>query len=414
MQLRGVGFAGPTGVVVGGATWDLATFSLAFHKRDRQAKELTLAFRRDAQHADPGMEVDLVFCGVRCCRVVERDAGGLLQLEAITFLRDASPEMADPCGRERPLLETAKALIDGARLATTAVGEGCHVACARAALDVLAFADALRCDVRRAKSGSLPDCDHGRGLRVYAKGDEKKTVLPSGSEVKGELLPGCGDASGLGVRLCLRCGHCRVLEDAAPFDLRELNAAVAREEAACLKRKTCGRCGLEAHGDVLCGTCGSVCDQCAWQSCRNADDHAVENYTMAQFRMAATRSPRRRSSTDGGKARGERAKTPPPTKSPPQAAARALRRAKTGFDGPAASDAPAGLDAPASSDAAAQAAMAEFLLAAERSPGRRRSNNATILSRAKSTLGVKPNATPGSTQRQSRSLGDKPPGAAEP
>ena len=41
-------------------------------------------------------------------------------------------------------------------------------------------------------------------------------------------------------------------------------------------------------------------------------------------------------------------------------------------------------------------------------------NNATILSRAKSTLGVKPNATPGSTQRQSRSLGDKPPGAAEP
>ena len=134
---------------------------------------------------------------------------------------------------------------------------------------------------------------------------------------------------------------------------------------------------------------------------------------MAQFRMAATRSPRRRSSTDGGKARGERAKTPPPTKSPPQAAARALRRAKTGFDGPASSDAPAGLDAPASSDAAA-AAMAEFLLAAERSPGRRRSNNATILSRAKSTLGVKPNATPGSAPRQSRSLGDKPPGAAEP
>ena len=413
MQLRGVGFAGPTGVVVGGATWDLATFSLAFHKRDRQAKELTLAFRRDAQNADPGMEVDLVFCGVRCCRVVERDAGGLLRLEAITFLRDASPEMADPCDRERPLLETAKALIDGARLATTAVGEGCHVACARAALDVLAFADALRCDVRRAKSGSLPDCDHGRGLRVYAKGDEKKTVLPSGSEVKGELLPGCGDAAGLGVRLCLRCGHCRVLEDAAPFDLRELNAAVAREEAACLKRKTCGRCGLEAHGDVLCGTCGSVCDQCAWQSCRNADDHAVENFTMAQFRMAATRSPRRRSSTDGARAKGERAKTPPPTKSPPQAAARALRRAKTGFDGPASADAPAGLDAPASSDAAA-AAMAEFLLAAERSPGRRRSNNATILSRAKSTLGVKPNATPGSTQRQSRSLGDKPPGAAEP
>ena len=146
MQLRGVEFKG-TVVVVGGESWDLATFELRFHKRDRQAKELTLAFRRleVKEPPAPAMEVDVVFWGVRCARLVERDAGGLLELECLEFLRDVDAAAPDPTDPARSLLAGAKGLMDGAHLESTAVGEGCHVRCADGALDCVVFADGVRC-----------------------------------------------------------------------------------------------------------------------------------------------------------------------------------------------------------------------------------------------------------------------------
>ena len=444
MQLRGVEFKG-TVVVVGGESWDLATFELRFHKRDRQAKELTLAFRRleVKEPPAPAMEVDVVFWGVRCARLVERDAGGLLEVERFEFLRDVDAAAPDPTDPARSLLAGAKGLVDGARLEGTAVGEGCHVRCADGALDCVVFADGVRCDARRAKSGALPQCDHSRNARVFCKGGALRTVLPSGAVVKGALLTGCGDPEGLGCRVCLRCGDAKVLEDVAPFDLRELNGAVARAEADAKSRKTCARCERPAAGDVICATCGSVCDLCAWQSCRGENDHAVENFSVAQFRLAATRSPRRRSSTNsnGDKtAPVARSKTPPPSASPPATNTRNLRRATTGFDSPNAPqinregpkktcqlcakpesfgdivcatcanvcDECADTCKNAKGHDVANFAMAQFRLAAKRSPGRRRSNDAIGLSRMKSTLGGKPRG----------SFGDKPtpahPGPSSP
>ena len=256
MQLKGLDFKGTT-VTVGDVDWDLSTFELVSHKRDRQAKELTFAFRRAGSEGAAATEVDLVFCGLRCARITERDAPGSLVLEKVGFVRDEG-EGRDPTDGHRTLSESAAEMLQGA-LVDMVPGECCRVAFQRVALDALVCADSARCDVRRTPSGSVPACDHSKTLRVYSKGDACKTVLPSGATEKGLLLAGCGDPEGLGCKVCLRCGHTKILEDVAPFDLRELNASVARAEAAFLKRKVCARCGEAAHGDVICETCGSVC-----------------------------------------------------------------------------------------------------------------------------------------------------------
>lgn len=335
MSLQDLEVEGAT-ITIAGTPWDLAAFELAFTKRDRQAKELTLAFRRAATPSDPAAELDLTLAGVRCARVFERDVPGVAVVRRFAFARDVESE-SDPCAADGTIGAAAAALLRGAGVADAAPGACVHIATANDAVDILCCCGSVRADARRTSASAPSSCDHGLCLRVSSKGGQSATVLPSGA-VSAGLLEGCGDPEGLGIRLCLRCGHGGVLDDAAPFDLRALNAAVRAAEAAAVARKRCARCGDRANGDVVCGTCGSVCDGCGRSACREGDGHAVD-MSKADFRCAAARSPRRRASANKEAAdrlalSGETARFAPGTTSPPVRPRALLHRSKSGLDKP--------------------------------------------------------------------------------